>query len=312
MKKNYIKLVLGFFLILFALNLNAQDYQYIPMVKPGLQIWTCDEGYYGHDDEAYRFKRYAITDEDTIIENETYKKLYLFNTAEFDSSTASCIGGMRENAQKQVFCRAGVINKMIYDFSLSVGDTFYDPDYPNFIFIVENIDTLNYNGIQRREFIIETYYNGIQRREFPIKTFGQMAAKWIEGIGNFEGLLYSFHTNTAENWGVTRCYIDNGELLYSNYTQGGSDCTTPLMGIENILEDISINLFPNPANKELNISSEKIINSIEIYNSLGQKIYQENIKSKEKSIDISSISKGVYIIGVSTDKGFVRKKLIKN
>ncbi len=42
MKTHVYKLVLGLFITLFAFNLNAQDYEYIPMVKPGLQIWTDD------------------------------------------------------------------------------------------------------------------------------------------------------------------------------------------------------------------------------------------------------------------------------
>ena len=103
MKKHFIKLVLGFFLILFALNLNAQDYEYIPMVKPGVQIWTDDFVYYTPEGNIYYLHRYALTEEDTIIEGETYKKLYLFTGSEFDSLTAQCIGGLRENEQKQVF-----------------------------------------------------------------------------------------------------------------------------------------------------------------------------------------------------------------
>ena len=42
MKTHVYKLVLGFLLTLFAFNLNAQEYEYIPLVKPGVQIWTND------------------------------------------------------------------------------------------------------------------------------------------------------------------------------------------------------------------------------------------------------------------------------
>ena len=139
-----------------------------------------------------------------------------------------------------------------------------------------------------------------------------MAAIWIEGIGNYEGLYYPFHTNTAENWGNTRCYIYNGDLLYSNYSHGGNNCIDPLMGVENISEDNSITLYPNPTSKDVNISSENIINSIEVFNSIGQRVYQTKVNSKSKSINISSLSKGVYIIVANTDKGYIRKKLIKN
>ncbi|MDD3287322.1 MAG: T9SS type A sorting domain-containing protein, partial [Bacteroidales bacterium] len=74
----------------------------------------------------------------------------------------------------------------------------------------------------------------------------------------------------------------------------------------------SITLYPNPTSMDVNISSESIINSIEVFNSLGQKVYQTNVKQKEKTLDINSLSKGVYIIGVNTDKGYSRKKLIKD
>lgn len=99
MKAQLHELVLGIIISLTALNLNAQDYEYIPLVKPGLQIWTTTAS-----TEGYRhYNRFALTEEDTIIESETYKKLYWFQDSVFNPLTAECIGGLRENAQKQVF-----------------------------------------------------------------------------------------------------------------------------------------------------------------------------------------------------------------
>jgi len=77
------------------------------MVKPGVQIWSDDFSYFTPEGVIYHFYRYALTEEDTIIENETYKKLYLFSGSEFDSLTAQCIGGIRENEQRQVFYKGG-------------------------------------------------------------------------------------------------------------------------------------------------------------------------------------------------------------
>ena len=308
MKTNVYKLVLGVFITLISFSASAQDYQYIPLVKPGLQLWTCDKGYGGHDDEAYRFKRYALTDEDTVIDNETYKKLYLYSDIEFSPETATYIGALRENSQKQVFYRGMYelleLNEMIYDFSLSVGDTFsggsLNTSSAFMGLVVADIDTVNYNGVERRRFKIMT------------EGYSQIAAIWIEGIGNREGLFFIYHTTTADIWGNTRCYIHNGDLLYSNYSHGGNDCITPLMGIESIVEDNSISIYPNPTNSEVNISSENIINSIEIFNSLGQRVYYSVVNSTEKIIDISSFTNGVYILGVNTENGVIRKKIIKN
>ena len=84
------------------------------------------------------------------------------------------------------------------------------------------------------------------------------------------------------------------------------------MGIESIVEDNSITLYPNPTKSEVNISSENIINSIEIFNSLGQRVYYSVVNSNTKTIDISSFVNGVYILGVNTENGVIRKKIIKN
>ncbi|MDD2576500.1 MAG: T9SS type A sorting domain-containing protein [Bacteroidales bacterium] len=308
MKTIVYKLILGLFFTLFAFNLNAQDYEYIPLVKPGVQIWT-DE-YYDRGSH-YRFRRFALTDEDTIIENETYKKLYFFTEASFNPLTAECIGGLRENAQKQAFYKGGnieggnVSSGLICDFSLSVGDTYQI--YNEFNFIVHSIDTLEFSGVKRRVISLKS--------DFDDSPNPRIVCAWIEGIGNKDGLLFDIFINivNSEAGGHNRCYEHNGILLYHNYLSGIEDCTTPFSGLNEIkLEDNSITLYPNPASKEVNISSESVINSIEVFNSLGQSIYQVKVKSKEKTIDISSFSKGVYIIGVSTDKGYIRKKLIKN
>ncbi|MDY0054638.1 MAG: T9SS type A sorting domain-containing protein, partial [Bacteroidales bacterium] len=126
------------------------------------------------------------------------------------------------------------------------------------------------------------------------------------------GLIQLPRVYAVDNWLITRCYIHNRELLYSNYSNGGNDCITPLMGVESIIEDNSITIYPNPSNSEVNISSENIINSIEIFNSLGQRVYQSVVNSNTKTIDISSFVNGVYILGVITDNGVIRKKIIKN
>ena len=308
MKKKVYKLVLGVFIALISFSVSAQDYEYIPLVKPGLQLWTWDLGYLGYDDEAYRFRRYALTEEDTLINNITYKKLYEFTDIEFNPLTAIYYGGFRENSQKQVFFKGERYNDnnefMIYDFSLSAGDTFNLPynNEPSYFEIVA-IDTLIYSGIPRRKFTI---------RNIPEFSFAPQYSFWIEGIGNYEGLIQLPRVYAVDNWLITRCYIHNGELLYSNYSHGGNDCITPLMGIESIVEDNSITIYPNPTNSEVNISSENIINSIEIFNSLGQRVYQEKINSNTKTIDISSFTNGVYILGVNTENGVIRKKIIKN
>ena len=305
MKTHVYKLVLGVFITLLSFSVNAQDYEYIPLVKPGVQIWTTTTA-----TEGYRhYNKFALTEEDTIIEGDNYKKLYWFQDSIFNPLTAECIGGLRESAQKQVFYKGksgydneGWVNGLICDFSLSVGDTFKINPYADYYVKVLAIDTVEINNILRREILIGGNFEGSQE-----------AFKFIEGIGNNLGLLFdnimSFITGGGS--GKLLCYEHNGDLQYM--ADDITNCNNPYVGLSNILaEDNPISLYPNPTNKDVNISSENIINSIEVFNSLGQSVYKTNVKSREKVIDINSLSKGVYVIGVNTDKGYIKKKLVKN
>ena len=299
MKTHVYSLVLWFVFALLCITTQAQEYTYIPMVKQGVQIWTTlasSEGY-------QHYNRFALNEEDTIIENETYKKLYWFQDSIFNPLTAECIGGIRENEQKQVYYKGKSShqgetwrNVMLYDFSLSVGDTYYL--YGDLPFEVVAVDTIEINGTRRRQLTLNW-------------DSSLYVCTWTEGIGNNLGLLFDIEMRivTGGANGELRCYEYNGELQYH---QGEEGCGNPFVGLNVIQkEDNSIILYPNPASKEVKISSENIINFIEVFNSLGQKVYQTNVKQKEKTLDINSLSKGVYIIGVNTDKGYIRKKLIK-
>ncbi|WP_225872953.1 DUF7619 domain-containing protein [Flavobacterium turcicum] len=73
-------------------------------------------------------------------------------------------------------------------------------------------------------------------------------------------------------------------------------------------------LYPNPANEELNIIAKQNIEiqSLTIYDILGQVVIAvPNAKSVSK-IDVSKLSSGNYFVKVKSDKGFSSKKFIKN
>ena len=80
-------------------------------------------------------------------------------------------------------------------------------------------------------------------------------------------------------------------------------------------EDISANknnitIFPNPAKKELFISSKNGIklNELSIYNQVGRKVLYK--KYATHTIDISMLRQGMYIIELETNKSRIREKLI--
>ena len=57
-----------------------------------------------------------------------------------------------------------------------------------------------------------------------------------------------------------------------------------------------LKMFPNPTQAEVHFSAPELIENITIYNILGQQIKSVNPNSKNMSIDVSSLSKGIYVI----------------
>lgn len=97
----------------------------------------------------------------------------------------------------------------------------------------------------------------------------------------------------------------NGEIGFT-YTIGKP---SPNTGVENEeLETPIIKLFPNPANSLLNVISNKESENytFSISNLIGQQVLQ----STNKSIDISSLSNGIYIISIKSETIELNKKII--
>jgi hypothetical protein len=63
--------------------------------------------------------------------------------------------------------------------------------------------------------------------------------------------------------------------------------------------EVSVSIYPNPAKETLNIVlSDFRASSIEIYSSLGQKVYTGEIAGEQSRITISTLQKGLYFLKV--------------
>lgn len=304
MKKTFVLIVMQFALIIsLSLKAQTQSYEYIPIVKEGLQIWTTDQKY-GQYNEQYRYERLALTEEDTIIDGKSYKKLYSFTEREFDIETATFVCGIRENENKQVF--VAYHNRpefMLYDFSLTEGDSILADGEYELYFNVTNVDTLVFNGVERREITLQ-FYN-------------YAWVTWIEGIGNIEGLLMDWRSYTMAMDPMPnvrlRCYEYNEECLYSDFSFNESidDCYTPLYtGLEENQIQNNISLYPNPAKERLYINTSIPIKQMTICNLLGQEIQKYNNLETTSSINISGLNEGVYFVKIYTEKVVLSKKIV--
>ena len=78
------------------------------------------------------------------------------------------------------------------------------------------------------------------------------------------------------------------------------------------VDDYALNdlkVYPNPASNVINIEYADTIDSINIYNSLGELV---SSKSNSKSVDISYLASGIYFMRISSNAFIQTKKIIKN
>ncbi|MBS1535106.1 MAG: VCBS repeat-containing protein [Bacteroidetes bacterium] len=73
-------------------------------------------------------------------------------------------------------------------------------------------------------------------------------------------------------------------------------------------------LFPNPTQSMLHFSlpDETQISGIQIYNALGQLVHEAADTSQTKTIDVSSLKKGSYLLKINLNQGWSTSKFFKN
>jgi len=77
----------------------------------------------------------------------------------------------------------------------------------------------------------------------------------------------------------------------------------------------SIVLFPNPAGNSITINSQAVINKVSIYDVCGREVFQEklNVNNSSVSLNIASISNGIYFVRVFSNSGIIgEEKIIVN
>ncbi len=79
------------------------------------------------------------------------------------------------------------------------------------------------------------------------------------------------------------------------------------------ISDSEIQIYPNPTSGFINIQSENLLEKITVMDISGRKIFaEENISSKEISVDLSAFAEGIYLLQIVNVKGgIVFSKILK-
>ncbi len=124
---------------------------------------------------------------------------------------------------------------------------------------------------------------------------------FIEGIGNKFGLFEGLQ-NFINLYSNLFCHSVNNITLYGNST-----CNL-ITGVNELVLDSSV-VYPNPFTTQIYIENSKVKREVIITDISGKKVYQ-NFKERS-SIDLSFLEVGIYFITISTEKGLVTQKIVK-
>uniref|UniRef100_UPI003F6A171D T9SS type A sorting domain-containing protein n=1 Tax=Polaribacter sp. TaxID=1920175 RepID=UPI003F6A171D len=101
--------------------------------------------------------------------------------------------------------------------------------------------------------------------------------------------------------------LESDFYTWTAYFVSGEGTQSTLSVEENSTTDFSI--YPNPVNNILNVSANAKVESLRLYNITG-KLIKSNTNSN--SINVSELSKGMYILEVISDARKEVKRVIKN
>jgi hypothetical protein len=141
----------------------------------------------------------------------------------------------------------------------------------------------------------------------------------------YEGFYFDIPTL---NLGITNCpnlnhiCVDDGDeltVVQNRINQLGlqgqvvvdSNCTSSVLDVSTFVAIEPISIAPVPAQNslEITVQNEVIINSIEIYNNLGQLVQSE--LGSYSTLDVSRLSRGSYFIKINTQEDSFVKQFLK-
>ena len=144
-------------------------------------------------------------------------------------------------------------------------------------------------------------------------SFNQPIGDWnVSSVTNM-GYMFAYanaFNQDISNWCVTNITSEPTDFsTYAPLTESNKPVwgTCPSLGIDD-LNQLDISIYPNPVKNMLTIDG-LVVKDVVIYSLLGKAILKT---SNQNTIDVSSLSKGVYFIKVSDGINASTKKFIKD
>jgi hypothetical protein len=144
-------------------------------------------------------------------------------------------------------------------------------------------------------------------------------------VGVFEGGDQTFTITPDDGYAIDNVIVNSqgvmdnvsigenrvGIYVFNNVT-GNHTIHATFIPYTHVTTNISIGdiqLFPNPTNGKFKIHFTSKIDRIDLLNIMGNLVYSKRTNSREIEIEMSNLNPGLYIVKISTENGWVVKKL---
>lgn len=165
-----------------------------------------------------------------------------------------------------------------------------------------NEETAYYYYLIAEESILEEY--GLTTQDAILDYFAQYGEASYEDLGG----TISDCVNGDLMKVYTFAYNGNNELGTVNLVE--LVMGEGVLGLNDVMTSVEANLYPNPANDFINVSSLSIIDRVQITNVLGQVVMTKEIGANGANINIESLEAGNYFVTIYTNQGVATKKLL--
>jgi len=141
---------------------------------------------------------------------------------------------------------------------------------------------------------------------------------------NEDSIVLLYRANAADDWTIfTDCALNNqgnttnkvASITLNTFPAGEYTLgiiVAPL-GINKIIENEKINIFPNPADTNISVDLSQLKNgnyTITIYNINGSKIKSINSSNTLNKIELGEVAKGMYVVTVSNKKKIIASERV--
>jgi uncharacterized protein (TIGR02145 family) len=138
-----------------------------------------------------------------------------------------------------------------------------------------------------------SFYNIKSTGEWWTSTENDTAGAWLRNLCNYHPDIYRISFGKTQGCSV-RC-------VWNSATQKNE-----------INDDMKMEIYPNPAIDKVYIDcADRKTLKIQVYNIVGKFVLQKDLNNNTNEIDISSLTKGIYILKFTSPEGIIEKKLIK-